>query len=90
MIDILNLQSELKSKLYFNSIEEGEKNLSDLKKLLRFPFNLITDQSMVKSHVYSIELNLHKMRSCIAISDNVEGFPIVSSNFIQNYLKGKF
>lgn len=90
MIDILNLQSELNQKLHFNSIEEGEKNLNDLKKLLRFPFNLITDQSMVKSYVHSIELNLHKMRSNIAIPDNVGGFPIVSSNFIQNYLKGKF
>lgn len=45
---------------------------------------------MVKSYVHSIELNLHKMRSNIAIPDNVGGFPIVSSNFIQNYLKGKF
>lgn len=45
---------------------------------------------MVKSHVHSIELNLHKMRSKRAIPDNIGGFPIVSSNFIQDYLKGKF
>lgn len=90
MIDILNLQPELQSKLHFNSIEEGEKNLNDLKKLLRFPFNLITDQSMIKSHISSIELNLHKMRFKRATSDNIGGFPIVSNNFIQNYLRGKF
>lgn len=52
-----------KSKLKFSSIEEGEKNLKFLRRLQKFPFNLIINQSLIQSDLNEVSVKLSKMVS---------------------------
>lgn len=51
-----------KSKLKFSSTE-GEKNLKFLRRLQKFPFNLILNQSLIQSDINEVSVKLSKMVS---------------------------
>lgn len=81
-----------KSKLKFSSVEEGEKNLKFLRRLQKFPFNLIINQSLIQSDIDEVSVKLSKMvskRSSMRITfeELYFGVPFVDSNFIKNQLR---